>query len=274
MPLYMDMHKGMKGLSREELENAHRQDVEIQDKYGVKYQKFWVNEEAGTIFCLIEAPSKEACAAVHFASHGQQACEIIEVHPTDYAAIMEPAHSTPTGIVVHPDGKLDSATRTFLFTDIVDSTSLTESYGDIMAMTILRKHNEIVRNVLQKNTGTEVKHTGDGIMATFMSSAKAVRSALEIQNSLKEYREEHPDVPLHIRIGINAGEPVTEGNDFFGAAVQLTKRICDIANPDQVLISDVIKSLCMGRNFQFQELEAQHLKGFHELIKTYVVTGY
>jgi class 3 adenylate cyclase len=274
MPLYMDLHRGMQGLTREEVENAHQLDVQVQDKYGVKMQKFWINEEAGTIFCLIEAPSKEACAAVHFEAHGQMACEIIEVHPSDYATIMGPADSTPTGIVVHPDGKLDSAIRTFLFTDIVDSTSLTESYGDIMAMTILRKHNEVVRSSLQKNAGTEVKHTGDGIMATFMSCSKAIRSALEIQDSLKEYRAKQPDVPLHIRIGINAGEPVTEGNDFFGAAVQLTKRICDIADPDQILISDVIKSLCMGRNFQFQELEAQHLKGFHQPMKTFVVTGY
>lgn len=272
MPLYMDLHRGLKGLSREEVELAHQLDVQVQDKYGVKFQKFWMNEETGTIFCLIEAPSKEACAAVHFEAHGKMACEIIEVHPTDYATVMGAANSTPTGIVVHPDGKLDSAVRTFLFTDIVDSTSLTESYGDIMAMTILRKHNEIVRNCLQNNTGTEVKHTGDGIMATFISSSKAIRCALEIQNGLQAYRTGHPDVPLHIRIGINAGEPVTEGDDFFGVAVQLTKRICDIAEPDQVLTSDVIKGLCMGRNFQFEESAAQYLKGFNQPVKTFVVT--
>jgi class 3 adenylate cyclase len=264
----------MKGLTREEIENAHRLDEQVQDKYGVKYQKFWMNEEAGTIFCLIEAPNKEACAAVHFEAHGQMACEIIEVHPADYATIMGPTSTAPTGIAVHPDGKLDSAIRTFLFTDIVDSTSLTESYGDVITMTILRKHNEIVSNSLELNSGTEIKHTGDGIMATFMSSSKAVRSAVEIQNSLKDYRTQNPEVPLHIRIGINAGEPVTEGNDFFGAAVQLTKRICDIANPDQIFVSDIIKGLCMGRNFHFQELEEQHLKGFHQPIKTFIVIGY
>lgn len=274
MPLYMDLHRGLKGLTREDIENVHQLDVQMQDKYGVKYQKFWMNEEAGTVFCLVEGPSKEACAAVHKEAHGQQACEIIEVHASDIAAIMGTADSAPTGVVVHPDGKLDSAIRTFIFTDIVNSTDLTEHYGDIMAMTILRKHNDIVRDSLQKNTGTEVKHTGDGIMATFMSSAKALRSALEIQNSLQEYRAEHPDVPLHVRIGVNAGEPVTEGNDFFGVAVQLTKRICDIADPDQILVSDVIKGLCMGRNFHFQELGEQHLKGFHEPIKTFIVTGY
>ncbi len=273
MALYMDLHLGLQGVSREEAEHAHHLDEEVQDKYGVKYHKFWLNEEAGAIFCLMEGPSKEACAAVHKEAHGMLACEIIEVRPSDYTTIMGSNVPSPTGIAVHPDGKLDSAIRTFLFTDIVNSTSLTEQYGDIVAMTILRKHNEIVRDSLQGHSGSEVKHTGDGIMATFMSSSKAIRSALEMQINLKEYREKNPDIPLHVRIGINAGEPVTEGDDFFGAAVQLAKRICDMANPGQVLLSDVVKALCMGRSFQFEELEPLALKGFTQPIKTFIVHG-
>jgi class 3 adenylate cyclase len=270
----MDLHHGLKGASREELEKAHHLDEQVQDKYGVKYHKFWLNEESGTVFCLMEGPTKEACSMVHQQAHGMMACEIIEVQPSDYALIMGPDIPSPTGIAVHPDGKLDAAIRTFLFTDIVNSTSLTEQYGDIVAMTILRKHNEIVRNNLQQHAGTEVKHTGDGIMATFMTSSKAIRSALQMQNDLREYRDKNPNIPLHIRIGINAGEPVTEGNDFFGAAVQLAKRICDLAGSDQVLLSDIVKGLCMGRNFQFEELEAQNLKGFTEPVKTFIVHGY
>ena len=271
MPLYMDLHRGLKGIRREDAEHAHHLDEEVQDKYGVKYHKFWLNEEAGTIFCLMEGPNKEACAHVHEEAHGMQACEIIEVHPSDFTTMMGPGIESPTGIAVHPDGKLDAAIRTFLFTDIVNSTSLTEQYGDIVTMTILRKHNEIVRNSLQLHAGTEVKHTGDGIMATFMTSSKAIHSALQMQNTLNDYRQKNPGIPLHVRIGINAGEPVTEGNDFFGAAVQLTKRICDFAGPDQILISDLVKGLCMGRNFQFEELTAQNLKGFTEPVKTYIV---
>lgn len=78
-----------------------------------------------------------------------------------------------------------------------------------MAMTILRKHNEIVWDNLANNTGREIKHTGDGIMATFNSTSKAVRSALEIQKELAAYREANPGIHLHVKIGINAGEPVT-----------------------------------------------------------------
>jgi class 3 adenylate cyclase len=270
----MDLHKGLKGVKREEAEKLHLQDIQVQDKHGVKYQKFYINEEEGTVFFLIEAPSKEAAAATHIEAHGMEACEIIEVHPSDYSTYMGQGSATPTGLAVHPDGKIDSAVRTILFTDIVNSTSLTEKYGDIVAMTILRKHNEIVWDSIQKNNGNEVKHTGDGIMASFNSTSKAVRSALEIQDVLREYREKNPNIPLYVRIGMNAGEPVTEGNDFFGAAVQLSKRICDLAEPDQVLLSQVVKELCLGRNFNFEDLGEHNLKGFSLPIKIFAARGY
>jgi class 3 adenylate cyclase len=271
MPLYMDLHKGLSGVKRKDVEHAHQQDVLVQDKFGVKYHKFWVNEEEGTIFCLVEGPNKDACIACHHEAHGLLPCEIIEVKPSDVAVMMGATSTEPTGLVVHPDGKIDSAVRTFLFTDIVNSTSLTELYGDIVSMTILRKHNEIVREHLQKHAGTEVKHTGDGIMAAFMSSSKAIHCSLETQESLRKYREQHPEIPLHIRIGINAGEPVTEGDDFFGAAVQLAKRICDYAPADQVLISEVVKSLCLGRHFEFTDLGEHNLKGFTLPVKLFAV---
>ena len=99
-------------------------------------------------------------------------------------------------------------------------------------------------------------------MAVFVSSAKSVRCALEIQAQVYEYRKLNQDIPLHLRIGINAGEPVTEGDDFFGAAVQLTKRICDLAEPDEVLTSGVIRGLCIGKEFQFRKIGLHNLKGF------------
>lgn len=270
MPLYMDLHKNIKGLKKEDAEKAHLLDVEQQEKHGVKYHKFWMNEAQGTLFCLVEAPDKESCNACHADAHGDLACEIIEVQSSDVATYLGEGIATPTGIAVHPDGKIDSAVRTFLFTDIVGSTSLTEEYGDINAMRIVRKHNEIVRNHLNLNTGKEVKHTGDGIMAIFDSSSKAVRCALEIQQDIIKYRESNPDTHLYLRIGINAGEPVTEGNDFFGVAVQLTKRICDAANPDQVYISDIVKGLCMGRSFSFSDLGDHNLKGLSQPVKIFV----
>ena len=79
MPLYMDIHKNVKGLTPEALAEAHRKDVEVQEKHGVKFVNYWYNEGEGTIFCLCEAPNKEAAAAVHREAHGGMADEIIEV---------------------------------------------------------------------------------------------------------------------------------------------------------------------------------------------------
>ncbi|MFQ5801591.1 MAG: DUF4242 domain-containing protein [Candidatus Methylomirabilales bacterium] len=79
MPLYMDVHKNVKGLTAEAVADAHQKDVDVQDKYGVKYHRYWYNEADGTVFCLCEAPSKEAAETVHREAHGLVADEIIEV---------------------------------------------------------------------------------------------------------------------------------------------------------------------------------------------------
>lgn len=79
MPLYMDMHKGVEGLTAEAVAGAHQKDLEAQGRYGVKYLKYWFNQADGTVFCLCEAPNKEAAEAVHREAHGLVADEIIEV---------------------------------------------------------------------------------------------------------------------------------------------------------------------------------------------------
>ena len=272
MPLYMDLHKGVHGLTHDQMKQIHEADVNIQDQYGVKYHKFWVNEESGTVFCLAEGPSKEACMEVHKHAHGQLACEIIEVQQSDVALFMGQAGTNNIGRVVHADGQYDSSVRTFLFTDIVGSTDLTQTIGDEKAIDIIRKHNEVVRNSLIANNGKEVKHTGDGIMACFDSAYKAVNSAKEIQKKLKEFRDNKPDYPLYVRIGLNTGEPVTEGNDFFGVAVQLAARICNKAESNQVLVSNIVKELCMGKPINFIDLGQTELKGFSSPVNVYEVS--
>lgn len=79
MPLFMDIHKNVEGLTAEAAAEGHVKDLEVQDKYGVKYLHYWINEAEGTVFCLCEAPNKEAAEAVHREAHGGVADEIIEV---------------------------------------------------------------------------------------------------------------------------------------------------------------------------------------------------
>ena len=79
VPLFMDHHRHVEGLTAEAVADAHRKDEEIQGEYGVRYLKYWFNEETGEVFCLAEAPDKEAAEAVHREAHGLVADEITEV---------------------------------------------------------------------------------------------------------------------------------------------------------------------------------------------------
>jgi hypothetical protein len=79
MPRFMDHHRNVEGLTAEAVADAHSKDVELQDKYGVEYHKYWFNEDTGEVFCLVDAPNKEAAEAVHREAHGLVADEITEV---------------------------------------------------------------------------------------------------------------------------------------------------------------------------------------------------
>src|SRR6266568_1094644 len=187
MPTYMDIHEIPGGVKAEDVAKAHAHDVEVQGKYGVNYHKYWVDEKAGKIFCLCHAPNAEAAAQVHREAHGLVAEKIIQVEPEVADLFMGGSEVNPAGAVVLPGGSAndrDPGIRTILFTDIVDSTSLTRRIGDEAAMEFLGVHDKIVRDALNAVGGREIKHTGDGIMASFFSAAGAVKCAAQIQREV------------------------------------------------------------------------------------------
>jgi class 3 adenylate cyclase len=159
-----------------------------------------------------------------------------------------------------------SRIMTVMFTDMVGSTDLTQAQGDKAAQNIVRRHNTIVRNALAQYQGKEIKHTGDGIMASFTSSASGVEAAVVIQQAIAKHNAQHPDQPLHIRVGINAGEPIEEEEDLFGSTVQLAARVCARCDTDQILCTNVVKELASGRSLRFTSIGGQDLKGFKEQI--------
>ena len=136
---------------------------------------------------------------------------------------------------------------------------------------MLRAHNRIVREALKAHDGSEIKHTGDGIMASFQSASGAIDCAVDIQRALDSRNEANPDMPLRVRIGLNAGEPVAEGEDLFGTAVQLASRIAARAEPGQVLVSDVVRQLAAGKEFLFSDEGDVVLRGFEDPVRLYGV---
>jgi len=160
---------------------------------------------------------------------------------------------------------------TILLTDIVGSTDITQDRGDAGAQALIRRHNALVREALQRHYGTEVKHTGDGIMASFPGAARAVDAAVAIQQAAVRHNDSTPDVPLRLRVGLNAGEPIQEENDLFGTVVQLASRICNDAPPETILASNVVRELATGRQAWFADKGEVTLKGFQEPVHLYEV---
>jgi class 3 adenylate cyclase len=164
-----------------------------------------------------------------------------------------------------------SRIMTVMFTDMVGSTDMTQAQGDRAAQYVVRRHNTIVRNALAQYSGKEIKHTGDGIMASFSSAASGVEAAIAIQRSIHKHNSQTPEQALHIRIGINAGEPIEEEEDLFGTTVQLAARVCARCDTDAIVCSNVVKELATGRGLGFTSLGAQELKGFKEEVVLYEV---
>jgi len=275
MPLYMDIHE-LHEETPEDIAKAHSLDVKTQGKYGVNYHKYWFNESAGKVFCLCEAPNAEAAKRVHLEAHGKVAEKIIEVTPPEVAeGFLGGVETNPVGAVLLPGGAVDArdpGIRTILFTDIVESTNLTQSLGDEAAMVLLSVHDTIVRDALAALGGREVKHTGDGIMASFVSAAAAVKCATRVQRELaRRQAEEIPQHPIKIRIGAAAGEPVEHHSDLFGSTVQLAARLCSHALPEQILVSNVVAELCLGKGLPFQDLGEVTLKGFGQPVRAHAV---
>ena len=159
-----------------------------------------------------------------------------------------------------------NAIITIMFTDIVGSTRATQVLGDTVAQNMIREHNRIVRIALKNHFGKEVKHTGDGIMASFMSAYQAVGAAIDIQRNVLDYnlKSETGTFPMMLRIGINSGEPIIEDGDFFGATVQIAARICSETKPNQILVASVVKELSEGKKFHFNDIGLVELRGIQE----------
>jgi len=164
------------------------------------------------------------------------------------------ASATPGGLV------------TILFTDMESSTALTQRLGDEKAQELVRRHNTAVRDALKAHSGSEIKHTGDGIMASFSSARGALDAAIAIQRALSG--AEGP----RVRIGLNAGEPVAEERDLFGTSVQLAARVCNEAEPGQILVSNVVRELAAGKQFLFSDRGDVALRGFEDPVRLYEVS--
>ncbi|MEX1004238.1 MAG: nickel-binding protein [Acidimicrobiia bacterium] len=261
MPLFMDQHD-TEGASPEDLARAHVADLQVQADHGVKFLTYWLDYQGGSANCLVDAPDPAAVNRAHAAAHGQLAGRIVPVDESEVLAFLGRV-GDPPGVIVEP------ATRTIVFTDMVDSTAQLDEFGDVAGMETLREHNRIVRRILGNHRGREVKNTGDGFLLSFDSTSDAVRFAIELQGALSEYSHQHPERQIHVRIGMNAGEPVSEEGDLFGLAVNVAARLCGHARAGEILASAAVAGLTMGKGFDFTDAGVVSLKGLKNPLPTF-----
>jgi class 3 adenylate cyclase len=260
MPIYMDRHD-MRGMKADEVAEAHRRDVDIQDRHGVKYMAYWFDESKGAAFCLVHAPDPATAERVHREAHGEIPNAII---PVDLAAVEAflGRIGDPRAAPGAAAATVDSGLRAVMFTDIVGSTEMTARLGDSTALELVRAHDALVRRGLEAHGGREIKHTGDGIMASFDNIANSVRAAADIQRRFAAYNIDASET-LSVRIGIDAGEPVEDHNDLFGATVQLASRLCGEAEANGIVVSASVRELSQEEDgSRFVALGERRFKGF------------
>ena len=264
MPLYMDRHD-LPGVTREQVAAAHNSDMAIESRFGVQFLTYWFDADAGEVFCLAKARRADDMQSVHRESHGLVPNEIIAVSEDNVLRFL--------GKIVDPSdpANVTSAFRTILFTDLEGSTALLHEVGEAGFMVLLTEHDLIVRRALVAAHGREVKHTGDGIMASFDDGARALACAAAIQVAFAARNAGGASPALHVRIGMAAGEPVDHNDDMFGSTVNLAARLTEAGTADGVLVSATVRDLGVKAGYAFDDAGALELKGFPEPTPAFVL---
>lgn len=240
MPIYMDVHivPGVKAL---EVAHAHHLDLVHQNEFGCKCMTYWVDEVKESIFCLIDAPNKEAVEKMHDKSHGLIPNRIIEVQSTLVESflgrIYDPADAeiTEDGLKVFHEPSF----RILMVTKTTDPVLLINKWGSAKANELLGKQHAITREMLPQFGGREVEHPGAGFIVSFNSASKAVACALALVAEMAA-NDGHE---TGFKIGINAGEPVQKSDQLFGDTLRLAADICSVAGNLQVAVTNAVKEL-------------------------------
>jgi len=239
MPIYMDLHI-LPGVTPKEVAEAHRHDVKVQDEFCCKAMTYWIDEGRGNVFCLIEAPDKDAVREMHRRAHGLVPNEIIEVSSSVVESFL--------GRIIDPDSfsqpeaglKVfsDPAFRIVMVTKTLDARLLQGTLGKDKTQELLILYNSIIREQVGVFDGSEVEMREEGFIISFVSVTKAVECALAIQKRLHVAGE-----LIGLRIGLHAGVPVDKDHKIFGSTIGLARYLCSIGKDNQVVLSAMVRTL-------------------------------
>jgi AraC-like DNA-binding protein len=240
MPIYMDVHI-VPGVKSRDVAEAHQLDLMHQRDFGCKCMTYWIDENRESIFCLIEAPDKDAVKEMHRKAHGLIPNKVIEVSSSLVESFLgriydpEEAETSDDGLKVFSDPSF----RILVVTKTADPVLLGYNLGADKASELLNRHNTIIRNTITAYGGREVQDPGTGFIISFTQATKAVSCALAIQKQLPSAEAD----AIGFRISINAGEPIEKSSNLFGDAINKGRNMCAIAQYFQVALSSTVKDL-------------------------------
>jgi class 3 adenylate cyclase len=154
---------------------------------------------------------------------------------------------------------------TVVFTDLVSSTDLIHRLGDVEGRRTLREIETLISDLSARHGGHVVKNLGDGSLITFPSTRQAIVFSLDLQDCMASE-------PVKMRIGMAAGEPIQENGDVHGAVVVQASRIADLAKAGEVIVSDSVRQLAVGKGFEFRSRGEIRLKGFEDAQRVWTAT--
>ena len=199
-------------------------DCSVQSRFGVQYLQFWVNEDMGTVFCLMEGPNAEACAKVHHEAHGNVACNITEVQKGFYEQFMGEAPLLDHGLVLKENGKVDSGLRYLMVVDLVNLTRISHP-GEYKKLLNQSRAQSIVSNAIREFKGKEIKNQWDNsILAVFNEEDFALLCAMEIKKLIGDFSDS-----VRYKIALSTGQPVSEHQRFFEESLAECQRLNVIA---------------------------------------------
>ena len=230
-------------------------------------------QEGVRTWCEVDAPYEAAEARVRLAralaADGDEAGARLEIKAA--ARTAEEIGAAVDLDIAPPRAEvpIERALRTFLFSDIVDSTRLGEAMGDDVWEQLLRWHDRTLRAEFARWRGEEVKHGGDGFFVAFGQPDDGIACAAAIQRALARHRAEHGFAPV-VRIGLHAGEATARDDDYFGSAVNRAARISAAAGAGEILASADLIARC-GRAVPVAGERTLELKGIAEPVAAVLV---
>lgn len=247
MPIYMDVHI-VPGVKARNVAEAHYQDLLHQDEYGCKCMTYWIDEGRESIFCLVEAPDKDAVKEMHSKAHGLIPNKVIEVSSSVVQSFLGRIYD-PENAQVSDDGLkvfTETSYRIILVTKTIDPVLLQYKLGIEKANELLKDHNHIIRRNITQCGGAEAEHGGTGFIISFSSAAKAISCALAIQNDLPVALAD----AIEFKMSINGGEPIEKSDKLFGDTIQMARYLFAIPKNFKLIVASTVKELALKDHFE------------------------